>query len=450
MDTKNDFSKGSVTGNILRLAIPMTFAQLMNILYNIVDRLYIGRLPENAFLALTGLGVCLPLIALVIAFTNLFGAGGAPLCSIARGEQNTEKAERIIGNSFTMLVICGVVITVCGLIFKRPLLYLFGASDATYPYASDYMTIYILGTVFVMVSLGLNQYINAQGFARVGMITIALGAGVNIVLDPVFIFALDMGVKGAALATIFSQFLSAMWVLLFLTGKKAILKLRPPSMRIDPRLSGKIITMGFTGFVMQGTNSLVLTLYNATIKVFGGDMYIGIMTVIQTVNEVLRMPIYGMNYGAHPVVGYNYGAGEYGRVRSCIRVVSLLSVSYTALAWGALQLFPAFFIGLFNSDASVISGGILPFRLYYAAYIVMFLHYSGQSMFLGLGKARPAIVFSLMRKVLFVMPLIIILPRTPLGVNGIFLAEPISEVVTGTACYLTMRILTNRELTRKC
>jgi putative MATE family efflux protein len=363
-----------------------------------------------------------------------------------RAEKDTQKAERIIGNSFVMLVACSVLVTVFALIFKRPILFLFGASDMTYAYAADYMTIYILGTVFVMISLGLNQYINAQGFARVGMVTIALGAGVNIVLDPVFIFGLNMGVKGAALATIISQFLSALWVILFLTGKRAILKLKPAAMRMDWRLSGKIISMGFTGFVMQGTNSLVLILYNATIKVYGGDLYIGIMTVIQTVNEILRMPIYGMNYGAHPVVGYNYGAKEYGRVRSCIRVVSLISFSYTTLAWAALLIFPAFFIGLFNSDAAVIAGGILPFRLYYAAFIVMFLHYSGQSMFLGLGKARPAIIFSLMRKVLFVMPLIVLLPRTPLGLNGIFLAEPISEVFTGSACYLTMRILTNREL----
>jgi putative MATE family efflux protein len=341
MDTKNDFSKGSVTRNILKIAVPMTFAQLINILYNIVDRLYIGRIPENAFLALTGLGICLPVISLVIAFTNLFGIGGAPLCSIARGEKNTQKAERIIGNSFTMLVACSVAITALALLFKRPLLYLFGASDTTYVYAADYMTIYILGTLFVMISLGLNQYINAQGFARVGMITIALGAGVNIVLDPIFIFTLDMGVKGAALATIISQFLSALWVILFLTGKKAILKLRPAAMRMDWRLSGKIVSMGFTGFVMQGTNSLVLVLYNATIKIYGGDLYIGIMTVIQTVNEILRMPIYGMNYGAHPVVGYNYGAKEYGRVKSCIRVVSLISFSYTTLAWVALQIFPA-------------------------------------------------------------------------------------------------------------
>lgn len=446
MDTKNDFSKGSVTRNIMRMAIPMTFAQLINILYNIVDRLYIGRMPENAFLALTGLGICLPVITLVTAFSNLFGIGGAPLCAIERGKKDSEKAERIIGNSFTMLLTSGVLITACGLIFKRPLLYLFGASDSTYVFASDYMTIYVLGTVFVMLSLGLNQYINAQGFARAGMITVALGAAVNIVLDPVLIYGLNMGVKGAALATIFSQFLSAMWVLFFLMGKKAILKLRISAMRLDFKLSGKIIAMGFTGFVMQGTNSLVLILYNSTIKIYGGDVYIGIMTVIQTVHEILRMPIHGMNYGAHPVIGFNYGAKEYGRVKSCIRVISLISLCYTTLAWAALQLFPTFFIGIFNSDAEVISGGVLPFKLYYAAFIIMFLHYSGQSMFLGLGKAKQAIIFSLMRKVLFVIPLIVILPRTALGLNGIFLAEPISEVFTGSICYLTMRRITNREL----
>ncbi len=449
MKSKNDFSKGSVLSHIISMAVPMTLAQLINILYNIVDRLYIRGLGDIAFNALTGLGVCLPIVSLITAFANLFGIGGSPLCSIERGKKNNEKAENIIGNSFTMLTVSGIVIFVLCLIFERPLLYLFGASDITYQYASDYFSIYVIGTVFVMISLGMNQYINSQGFAKYGMLTILIGAIINIVLDPLFIYVFNMGVKGAAVATVISQFVSAVWVIKFLTGEKAILKLKIQAMKLKWSICSRIMALGFTGFVMQGTNSLVLILYNSTLQTFGGDLYVGIMTVLTTVHELLRMPVHGINNGAQPVIGFNYGAGEYDRVKKCINIMSIIPFCYTLIAWSLLMLFPEFFIRLFNADPNIIAFGVKPFRIYYCAFIIMFLHYAGQSVSLGLGRAGYAIMFSLLRKVVFVIPLIIILPRTSLGVMGIFLAEPISEVFAGSACYITMRITTRKELQKK-
>ncbi len=260
---KNDFSQGSIIKNILNLALPMTLAQLINVLYNIVDRIYIGRIPENATMALTGLGLCLPIISMVIAFANLFGMGGAPLCSIQRGKGNQEEAEAIMGNSFMMMVLCGLLLTVLGLIAKRPLLYLFGASDATIPYADSYITIYLLGSTFVMIGLGMNSFINSQGFGTIGMLTVLLGAVTNIILDPIFIFILGLGVQGAAWATIISQFLSALWIIRFLTGNQAILKLRKKAFRLNRKRVLDITALGLSGFTMSITNSLAQIMYNA-------------------------------------------------------------------------------------------------------------------------------------------------------------------------------------------
>lgn len=307
----NDFSKGSVPRNILRMAVPMTVAQLINILYNIVDRMYLGRLPGH--LALTGLGLCLPIISILMGFANLCGMGGSPLCSIHRGRGENEEAERIMGNSFVLLLLFGAGLSVFCLVFRRPILYLFGASDVTFPYANDYLTIYLLGTLFVMIGLGMNPFINAQGFSVMGMLTVALGAVVNIVLDPIFIFALDLGVKGAALATILSQACSAAWVLKFLTGKKVILRLRLSAFHLQAARVKRILGLGLSGFVMALTNSLVQILCNASLQHYGGDLYVGVMTVVNSIREVISMPVTGITHGCQPVLGYNYGAGAYGR-----------------------------------------------------------------------------------------------------------------------------------------
>ena len=317
-NTQNDFSKGSIVKNIMNLAIPMTLAQLINVLYNIVDRIYIGRIPDYATLSLTGIGLSLPIITLVIAFANLFGMGGAPLCSIERGRGDIKEAEAIMGNSFSMMLISGVLLTLLCLIFRKPMLYLFGASDATYPYANAYITIYLLGSLFVMVGLGMNSLINSQGFGRIGMMTVLLGAAANILLDPIFIFVLHMGIRGAALATILSQLLSAIWILRFLTSDKTILKLRRSSMHLSAQRVRKIVGLGLSGFTMAITNCTVQIMCNATLQVYGGDLYVGVMTVINSIREIATLLVTGVTHSAQPVLGFNYGAKEYGRVKKAI------------------------------------------------------------------------------------------------------------------------------------
>jgi putative MATE family efflux protein len=449
-EVRNDFSKGNVVENILKLAVPMTMAQLINVLYNIIDRIYIGRIPENATLALTGLGLCLPIVSMVIAFANLFGMGGAPLCSIERGRGNEAEAEKIMGNSFVLMVVFGLVLTVLGLVFKKPMLYLFGASDLTYPYADQFISIYLLGTVFVMTGLGMNSFINSQGFGTVGMMTVLLGAVTNIVLDPIFIFLLDMGVQGAALATVISQFLSALWTIKFLTGKKAILRLKTSCFRLKKHRVKSIAALGMSGFTMSVTNSLVQITYNASLQHYGGDLYVGIMTVINSIREVISMPVSGLTNSAQPVMGFNYGAGEYGRVKRAIVFVSVVSIAYTTAMWGLVHTFPGFFIRIFNQDAQLLASGVPAMRIYYFGFFFMSLQFAGQSVFVALGKAKRAVFFSILRKVVIVIPLIFLIPGIfGNGTDGIFMAEPISNLAGGGACFITMLLTLWPELSEK-
>ena len=444
---KNDFSQGSVVVNILKLALPMTLAQLINVLYNIVDRIYIGMIPENATLSLTGLGLCLPIISMVTAFANLFGMGGAPLCSIERGRGNVREAEAIMGNSFVLMVITGIVLTILGLAFKRPMLYLFGASDATIGYADAYITIYLLGNIFVMTGLGMNSFINSQGFGTIGMMTVLLGAVANIILDPIFIFVFHMGVRGAALATIISQFLSAVWILVFLTGKKALLRLKPSAMRLTKKRVKDIIGLGMSGFTMSITNSTVQVMYNAMLQRFGGDLYVGIMTVINSVREVISMPVNGVTQSAQPILGYNYGAKEYNRVKTGSEFMSIVSILYTTLVWGVVHGFPEFFIRMFNREGDLIEAGIPAMRVYFFGFFMMSLQFAGQAVFVGLGKAKRAVFFSIFRKIVIVTPLIIMLPVVfGLGTTGILMAEPISNFIGGAACFGTMLVTVWPEL----
>ena len=444
---KNDFSQGSVVVNILKLALPMTLAQLINVLYNIVDRIYIGMIPENATLSLTGLGLCLPIISMVTAFANLFGMGGAPLCSIERGRGNVREAEAIMGNSFVLMVITGIVLTILGLAFKRPMLYLFGASDATIGYADAYITIYLLGNIFVMTGLGMNSFINSQGFGTIGMMTVLLGAVANIILDPIFIFVFHMGVRGAALATIISQFLSAVWILVFLTGKKALLRLKPSAMRLTKKRVKDIIGLGMSGFTMSITNSTVQVMYNAMLQRFGGDLYVGIMTVINSVREVISMPVNGVTQSAQPILGYNYGAKEYNRVKTGIVFMSIVSILYTTLVWGVVHGFPEFFIRMFNREGDLIEAGIPAMGVYFFGFFMMSLQFAGQAVFVGLGKAKRAVFFSIFRKIVIVTPLIIMLPVVfGLGTTGILMAEPISNFIGGAACFGTMLVTVWPEL----
>ena len=446
----NDFSKGSVAGNILRLALPMTVAQLINVLYSVVDRMYIGRLPDAAGNALTGLGLTFPILSIVTAFANLFGMGGSPLFSIQRGKGDRDRAQVILGNTFALLVGTGVALTVVLLVLKRPLLYAFGASDATYPYADGYLTIYLLGSVFVMISLGMNQFINAQGFGRTGMLTVLIGAVTNILLDPVFIFVLDMGVQGAALATILSQFLSAVWAVSFLRGKKALIRLEWGSMRLQPKLVWQIVSLGFSSFVMAITNSIVQVACNSTLQSFGGDLYVGVMTIINSVREVVSTPINGVTSAAQPVMGFNYGAQEYRRVRSGIVFTTIVCVVYTTAVWLLLFLFPRFFIGLFTGEEALREAAVPSMHIYFFGFFMMSLQMAGQSAAVALGRSKQAVFFSLFRKVIIVTPLTLLLPHLfGLGVNGVFLAEPISNFIGGGACYITMLLTIWREMNRR-
>lgn len=443
---QTDFSKGSVLRNILEVGIPMTIAQLLNLLYNIVDRIYIGRIPDVGAMALTGVGVCFPIITLISAFTLLFGNGGAPLCSMERGRGNDEEAEKLMGNTFTMLLLTGAILTLIGYLFYKPILYAFGASEATFGYARDYICIYLAGTIFVMVSIGMNPFINSQGFGNIGMLTVLIGAVLNIVLDPLFIFTFNMGVKGAALATLISQVVSALWVFQFLT-KKAALRLKLSAMKIQIKRVIRIVSLGLTGFMMAFTNSLVQICCNSMLQSYGGDVYVGVMTVLNSVREIFNMPVQGITNGASPVMSFNYGRKTFDRVRQAIVCVTALCVGYTLLAWGVVALLPEFFIKLFNSDPDLLDKGVAALKIYFMGFCFMALQFTGQSVFVALGKAKKAVFFSIFRKVIIVVPLTLLLPRIAgMGVNGVFWAEPISNLIGGVACFVTMLLTVLPEL----
>lgn len=401
---QNDFSKGSMARNIVTMAIPMTMAQLVNILYSVVDRMYLGHIPGSGQLELAGLGLSLPIISIIMGFANLCGMGGGPLCSIHRGRGEDKEAERVLGNSFVLLVIFGVGIPLLFLPFREPLLYFFGASNATYPYAQEYITIYLLGTPFVMVGLGLNPFINAQGFARRGMMTVLLGAVVNIVLDPVLIFGFDLGIRGAAWATVIAQAVSAAWVLKFLTGRKAILRLRTDCMPLAwPRVR-RILGLGLSGFFVNLTNSLVQVVCNKTLFFYGGDLYVSVMTVINSIREVTFMGVQGITNGAQPVLGYNYGAECYQRVRQGIRFTVAATVGYAALIWAAAMLVPGVLIRIFNDGSELLAAGIPAMRIYFCMFVVMSLQMVSQAIYVALGRSKSAIFFSLLRKAIINAP----------------------------------------------
>ena len=450
MDTKNDFSKGSVAKNIWSLAVPMTVAQLVNVLYSVVDRIYIGHLPDASTEALTGIGLALPVITMITAFSNLFGMGGAPLCSIARGAGDVKRAEKIMGNSFTLLLITGVILMAFCYLTMRPMLYLFGASDQTYPYAQAYLSVYLAGTLFVMISLGMNNFINAQGFGKMGMLTVLIGAVLNIVLDPVFIFGFHMGVYGAAAATVISQGVSAAYVFWFLRGNHVLFRLNKKDMRLEGKLIREITGLGLSGFVMSVTNGSVQIVCNAMLSRYGGDLYVGVMTVINSVREIITMPVNGLTNGAQPVIGFNYGAGEYERVKKAIRFMGTSCIVFTCAVWAVLFAVPQFFIHLFNSEPELLEAGVGAFRIYFFGIFLMALQFTGQSTFVALGKSKQAVFFSLLRKAIIVIPLTICLPMIGgLGVNGVFLAEPVSNLIGGVACFATMYVTVYRKLGKR-
>lgn len=446
MNSKTDFSQGSVKRLILAQALPLTLAQAVQLLYNIVDRIYIGHLEDIGDIALTGLGITFPVIVIIAAFTNLFATGGTTLFSLARGRGDEEEARRILGNVFALLLTSSAVLFLFCYFLRRPILFLFGASEESFFYADEYLRIYLFGTLFSMLSTGLNGYINAQGFPRTGMLTTVIGAVINIALDLLFIFGFDMGVQGAALATVISQAVSALWVMRFLTGKKAILKLKKEYIRIEAARTRRIVTLGLPGFVMQGTNSLVSIVCNNQLQMYGGDLYVGIMTVINSVREMISLPVLGISNGAQPVLGYNYGAGKNDRVKAGIRFTALLGTVYTLFAWGIVMLIPKQLISIFSSEAETIALGAQMLNIYFFGFVFMAFQFAGQSSFQALGKAKQAIFFSLLRKALIVVPLTLLLPAVGFGAAGVFLAEPLSNALGGLACFLTMYFSIYRKL----
>ncbi|MCD8011781.1 MAG: MATE family efflux transporter [Lachnospiraceae bacterium] len=443
----SDFAEGSVGRHILEQSIPLMAAQILQLLYNVVDRIYIGHIPNSDGLALTGIGLVFPIISLIAAFTNLFGMGGAPLCSIARGAGQKEEAKKLLGNSAVLLFFTSIVLMALCYLIKRPMLYLFGASDETYPYANQYLQIYLLGTVFVMLGNGLNNFITCQGFPRMAMLTTFFGAALNLVLDPILIFGFGMGIRGAAIATVFSQIVSALWVLRFLTGKKPELTLQRKYFRLDFQRVKKIITLGMSGFIMSATNSVAQIACNAMLGIYGGDLYIGIMTVLNSIREIFTLPVSGITSGAQPVIGFNYGAKRPERVKQGIRFMTLAGGGYTILAWLLLILFPKPLLSLFTNNQQMLTEGVRCVHLYFAGFVFMLFQFCGQSVYVALGKSGRAVFFSLFRKVMIVLPLTILLPRLMSdGVAGVLLAEPISNVIGGLACFVTMVLTIYRKL----
>ena len=427
----------------------MLVAQVFNLLYSIVDRIYIGRIPGTGALALGGIGLCFPVILTVTAFTNLFGLGGSPLCSIERGKGDFGKAERIMNIAFCLLVFSAFVIFLAGEILAAPLLTLFGATSGNLPIALEYLRIYLLGTFFAMISTGMNPYINAQGFSRAGMLTVVIGALSNIVLDPLFIFFLGMGVKGAAIATVLSQGLSALFVLRFLTGNQAELRLSDPRKVMGPGSRGiafQIISLGAAPFIMQFTNSLVSISCNSVLSVYGGELYVSIMTVVSSVRQILDTPVLAITEGSSPVISFNYGAKRPGQIRKAIAIMSCAAIAYTAVIWAMIEWNPSFFIGIFLSEPQFMKDAIPALHLYFFAFIFQALQYSGQTVFKALGKKKHAIFFSLFRKVVMVVPLTYLLPRLGFGARGVFIAEPVSNLIGGTACFTVMLLTVLPEL----
>ena len=416
---------------ILKMAPPTIVAQLVNLLYNIVDRIYIGHIPEVGKTALTGVGLCTPILMIVTAFAMLASAGGSSRSAIAMGQGNKEEADRILGNCLTLLLIFAVFLTVVLVAFAEPLLLLFGASAFTLPYALEYMQIYCCGSIFVLITLGLNPFLNAQGFSTFSMLTTILGAATNIALDPIFIFAFDMGVAGAAYATVISQAVSAAFVLWFLTkGKKSVLKLRLRAMKLRRSVVGPVLGLGISAFVMVATESILSISFNSSLSDFGGDLSVGAMTIITSCSQLISMPTQGLVQGCLPIISYNFGARNTDRVKKCFKIVLAFAAGYTALFWAATMLIPQVFVQIFNSDADLVSHTAWAMRIYMAGIFSLGFQTTCQQTFISLSQAKVSLLLACLRKLILLIPLIFILPLfLENKVFAVFLAEPVSDII---------------------
>lgn len=419
---------------LLKLALPTVAAQLINMLYNIVDRIYIGHIPDIGATALTGVGVCMPLIMIVSAFAALVGYGGAPRASIFMGKHDKETAEKILGNCFTLQIIISIVLTAVLLIWNRDFLMAFGASENTIEYGVNYMNIYALGTIFVEVTLGMNAFITAQGFAKTGMLSVLIGAVANIILDPIFIFGLDMDVRGAALATIISQALSCIWVVSFLGGKKTFLKIRKKNLGLMPKIILPCLALGIATFIMQASESVISVCFNSSLQKYGGDIAVGAMTILTSVMQFAMLPLQGLGQGAQPIISYCYGARDTGRVRAAFKLLLRVSLGYSILLWALVMLFPGGFAAMFTSDAQLMEYTKTALRIYMAAMLLFGIQMACQMTFNALGKAVESIVVAVMRKFILLIPLIYILPHilTSNQTMAVYLAEPVADVLAVT------------------
>lgn len=435
-----------IGGLLFKLALPAILAQVINLLYNLVDRMYIGHIAEVGSVALTGLGVTMPFIMCVSAFAALVSMGGAPRASIMMGRGNKEEAERILGNCTSMLVLVAVIVTVVSQIWGQDILLLFGASESTLPYAWAYMQIYSLGTIFVQLALGLNAFINAQGFARIGMLTVVIGAVCNIILDPIFIFGLHMGVRGAALATILSQGVSCVWIVRFLLGKETTLRIRKGNLKIRPKTVGPCIALGVAPFIMQFTESVLNICFNTSLLKYGGDVAVGAMTILSSVMQMSMLPIQGLTQGAQPIIGFNYGAKKMDRVKKTFRLLLVSCVAFTAVIWLICMILPQAFILIFTDQAELIAFTKWAIRIYMAVSVIFGVQISCQQTFIALGNAKTSVFLALLRKVLLLIPLIYILPAFMEDkLMAVFLAEPVADVIAVTTTsilfYRTYRTL---------
>lgn len=422
-----------IGGLLFKLAMPAILAQLINVLYNMVDRMYIGHIPNVGPSALTGVGVTMPAIMCISAFAALVSMGGAPRASIMMGKGEHEEAEKILGNCTAMLCLVAVILTTLFLIFGKDILLIFGASENTIEYAWAYMQIYSCGTIFVQLALGLNAFINAQGFAKIGMLTVVIGAICNIILDPIFIFLLNMGVRGAALATIISQGVSCVWILKFLMGNKSTLRLQTRYMRIQPKVVIPCVALGVSPFIMQFTESILNVCFNTSLLKYGGDTAVGAMTILGSVMQFTMLPLQGLSQGAQPIVSFNYGAGNIKRVKKAFRLLLLCSLSFTVIMWTVCMLFPQIFIGIFTSDAQLAGYTKWAIHIYMAATLIFGIQIACQQTFIALGNAKVSVFLALLRKVILLIPLIYILPNFFADKTmAVFLAEPVADVIAVT------------------
>ena len=435
---------------LMTLAVPAITSQLVNALYNMVDRMYIGHIPEIGSTALTGVGVCFPLIMIISAFASLIGMGGAPRASIYMGKKDNKTAEKIMGNCFTALVIIAVILTAVVLLFQEPLLYLFSASSETIGYAKEYMSIYAVGTIFVQLTLGMNAFISAQGFSKISMLTVVIGAVTNIVLDPVFIFLFDMGVAGAALATILSQALSAVWAVWFLCGKKTVLRLKKENLRIRLSLLMPCVGLGVAPFVMQSTESILLLCFNSSLLKYGGNLSVGAMTILSSVMQFAMLPLQGLTQGGQPIISFNYGAGNMARVKKAFQIQTVCCFTFAFVLWAAVELAPGLFVAVFTNDPQLAELTKWALRIYMACVLLMGIQISCQQSFIALGNSRVSAFLAIFRKIIVLIPLIYILPMLLEDkVFAVFLAEPVADAVavttTSALFYREFKKLTKKE-----